>query len=71
MIFFSILPICLWFLPDVLMLISSVTLHLVLKKVAISRREDEETADVRNLIQTFSLEEGLSPENYMLLKRAG
>lgn len=62
----------LWYLPDVLMLLSSVFIYLGLRKLA-AGPQDIEAADIdrKQLVDEQTEDEGITPERFALLKSLG
>lgn len=75
---FSLVSIALWLLPDILMFITSIVVFVALKKltapvVAEDVEENGGSSDLNAAPEPAAEEDegGYSPEQYVLLKRAG
>lgn len=68
-----LLSICVWFLPDIVMLVSSIVAYVVLRKITIGNNSDDiEEAEAKPVIENDENEDdSFSPENYILIRRAG
>lgn len=67
--------ICLWFAPDIVMLLSSIISYVVLRKLtAVPVTNDAEGANGHQVVETANEEDedggGYTLQNYLLLKRA-